>query len=186
MRRIGLFLLFLMHLSGAAFAFHIAGGDLTAQHISGNTFRITLTLFRDCSNPQGADFDSTIILGIYSKNNDQLIDSLHMDLTTVNSVGLSGNGCEPPPNVCMQIGEYIRDVQLPPQTGGYYLVWERCCRNSSVINIDNPDATGLTFYLEIPNPALQNSSPVFNSPPTPYTCVQQLFQFHFDVNWLPI
>lgn len=169
----------LLSFTGAK-AYHIAGGDLTAKWISGQNFEVTLTLFRDCSNSAGAGFDSEIILGIYRLSDNQLYDSVHMSINTIESIGLAGNTCVPPPNVCMEKGDYIRTIQLPPQPGGYYLVWERCCRNSSVINIVDPDAAGMAFYLEIADPALQNSSPVFNSPPLPYSCAEQLFQFHFD------
>jgi gliding motility-associated-like protein len=182
MFRIWITLFFFLSALQSAFGFHIAGGDLTVEHLGNQNFRVKLSLFRDCSNSQGAGFDNTIILGIYKRSNNQLFDSLHMNLSSVNSIGLTGNSCVPPPNVCMEIGDYIRDVNLPAQPGGYYLVWERCCRNSDVINISNPDNAGMAFYVEIPDPALQNSTPVFNSAPTPFSCAGQLFRFPFEAS----
>lgn len=163
-------------------AFHIAGGDLTSKWLFGNTFEIKLTLYRDCSNPNAAYFDPTIIIAAYTLNGSILQDSFHVDLTSVVPLEYSGLGCVQPPQICMQTGTYIRNIQLPPGSGGYYLVWERCCRNSTVINLQSPSQTGMAFYHEMADPALMNSSPTFNSPPLPYTCVGQLFRFSFFAN----
>lgn len=163
-----------------AVAFHIAGGDLTTRHLIGNFFQLRLTLYRDCSNPNAANFDPTIIIAAYSKLNNTLQDTFHTNLSTIVPLQLSGAGCSPPPAVCMQQGDYTRQIELPPITGGYYLVWERCCRNSTVTNLLQPDRTPMLFYHEMADPLLQNSSPVFNSPPLPYTCVGQFFRFNFN------
>ncbi|MGB0526070.1 MAG: gliding motility-associated C-terminal domain-containing protein, partial [Flammeovirgaceae bacterium] len=48
---------------------------------------------------------------------------------------------------------------------GYYLVWERCCRNQVIDNIERPDTAGMTFYLEFP-PVVRNGERFFNSTPT--------------------
>ena len=163
-----------------AFSYHIAGGDFTYRWVSGNTFELKLTLYRDCSNPAGSNFDQTIIVGVYSKSTNLLIDSVLMNLGDKDSLSLSGTGCTPPPQVCMQYGNYINTVVLPPNPAGYYVVWERCCRNSTITNLLNPDEAGMVFYAEIPDPALHSSSPVFNSFPLPYICEQQFFRFGFQ------
>jgi gliding motility-associated-like protein len=164
----------------SATGFHIAGGDLTTQHLSGNTFELRLTLYRDCSNPSAANFDPTIIIAAYSKLNNTLQDTFHTNLSFISPLQLSGAGCSPPPAVCMEQGDYIRQITLPPLAGGYYLVWERCCRNNTVTNLFQPDRTPMLFYHEMADPVFQNSSPVFNSPPLPYTCVGQFFRFNFN------
>ncbi|MFN8154245.1 MAG: gliding motility-associated C-terminal domain-containing protein [Bacteroidia bacterium] len=175
-------LLFLLFLSAPKLAqgYHIAGGDITTQWIGNNNFLLNLVLYRDCSNPSAANFDPTIIVSAYKKANNTLQDTFHIDLNSVVDLTLAGNGCVPPPAVCMQKGEYVRIINLPPLAGGYYLVWERCCRNSTVTNLHQPDQTPMLFYHDVADPALQNSSPVFNSPPLPFTCVGQYFRFNFD------
>lgn len=174
-------LLLIIFLLGSlpSFGFHIAGGDLTTEWLGGNNFRLRLTVYRDCSNPNAAYFDPTIIIGVYTKNGDVLQDSFHVDLTSVNALQLAGPGCANPPSVCMEQGDYIRNIQLPPSSGGYYLVWERCCRNSAVINLAQADQTPMLFYHEMTDPAIQNNSPVFNSPPLPFTCAGSFFRFNF-------
>ena len=176
-----LFILFVFT-SIIANAFHIAGGDLTTKWLVGNTFDIQLTLYRDCSNPNGAQFDASINLAIYDKGTNLLATSviLTLDQSSITPIVLSGNGCSPPPSVCLESGNYHETIIIPDNPNGYYLVWERCCRNNTIINIVSPQSTGLAFYAEIPDPALHNSSPVFNSPPAPYTCEMQFFQFGFQ------
>ncbi|MBL7922843.1 MAG: gliding motility-associated C-terminal domain-containing protein [Bacteroidia bacterium] len=177
-----LLLLLMVFQAGMACAYHIAGGDLTTRWLGGNTYEIRLTLYRDCSNPNAANFDPTIIIGAYTLNGSVLQDSFHVDLTSITPLQLAGAGCLPPPEVCMEQGDYIRTVQLPPSSGGYYLVWERCCRNITVTNLLLPGQTGMAFYHEMADPSLQNSSPTFNSPPLPYTCAGQYFRFNFNAS----
>src|SRR5690606_22837033 len=50
---------------------------------------------------------------------------------------------------------------------GYYISWERCCRNQGVSNIVEPYESGMVFYMEFPamrrnGATFINSSPVFN------------------------
>ncbi len=183
-RRLGYILLlsFLLLVPSAVQAFHIAGGDLTTRWISGNLYEVKLTLYRDCSNPSGAPYDQEITVSVYRKIDDQLLDTLHMSLdqTSVNALQLTGAACVSPPQVCMQTGSYHTLVNLPDDPGGYYLVWERCCRNNTIVNLVNPQAAGMAFYMETADPVLHNSSPVFNGAPTPFICAGQFFRIPFN------
>lgn len=49
--------------------------------------------------------------------------------------------------------------------GGYYLAWERCCRNALLSNIQSPGQAGLVLYSEFP-PLLKNGAVFDNSLPT--------------------
>jgi hypothetical protein len=174
-----LLLLFILWLSPAS-AYHIAGGELTTTWISGTTYQLRLTLYRDCTNPNAAYFDPTIIIGAYASNGNILLDTFHVDLSTVVPLTLSGPNCATPPSGCMEQGDYIRNITLPQQSGGIYLVWERCCRNSAVLNINQAAQTPMLFLHEMADPAIQNSSPQFTSAPLPYTCINSLFRFSFS------
>lgn len=75
---------------------------------------------------------------------------------------------------------YTTEITMPPEQfshpGGYYIVWERCCRNynsAGLLNIfsvdpgnsnNNPNAAGQTFYLKFP-PVTKNGQPFVNSTP---------------------
>ncbi len=84
---------------------------------------------------------------------------------------------------------YATSLPLPPNkyndAKGYYIVWERCCRNFAITNIVNPDQSGSAFYLEFP--AVQqngndfnNSSPQFSKPTGDYICLNEPFVFDFS------
>ncbi|MEO8150846.1 MAG: gliding motility-associated C-terminal domain-containing protein [Bacteroidia bacterium] len=161
-------------------AFHIVGGDFTCKWIGpNNNFEVTMKMFRDCWATNGAQFDQSINIGVYDKVTNVLQTSFVMNLGTITTLHYAGNLCSDPPNVCVEQGTYIQTVTIPDNPHGYYLIWERCCRNITVINIANPSAEGMGFYLEIANPALHNSSPVFLNAPLPYMCQDQLFNYNF-------
>jgi gliding motility-associated-like protein len=95
-------------------------------------------------------------------------------------VTLSGSSaCALPPDVCTYEGLYQDTISLPNNTHGYYITWERCCRNSSVVNINNAYSTGMVFYFEMPDPALHNSSPEYINDPLPFICENQPLNYSF-------
>jgi hypothetical protein len=68
--------------------------------------------------------------------------------------------------------------------GGYYIVWERCCRNNIITNIIQPEATGQTFYMEFPPVFLggsnfNNNSPAFSITKSDYPCLNENFELSF-------
>lgn len=177
-----LFILFFISVvSQSLQAKHIAGGDFYSTWVNGNNFRLTLKLYRDCTDPTGSPFDQSITIGIFSKSSNVLVSSFEVYLGTVVDLTLTGNLCSPPPDVCMQQGTYNIIVNLPNNSAGYYAVWERCCRNANIVNLNNPSQAAMAFYLEIPDPAIQNSSPVFQSDPLPYMCISQPWTYNFNV-----
>lgn len=163
----------------SAKASHIVGGDFTYRWINGNKFELTLKLYRDCNTPVA--FDPDIVIGVFDKVTNLRADTLQMSLVSSGNVTLSGPAasCTIPPEICVEEGIYIDTLNLSNNSNGYYLVWERCCRNASVINMDNPNLTGIAFYLEMPNPALHNSSPAFNFDPLPFMCEGQPLNYSF-------
>ncbi|MCK5705398.1 MAG: hypothetical protein KAI29_29815, partial [Cyclobacteriaceae bacterium] len=83
---------------------------------------------------------------------------------------------------------YTSEVQLNPNLfsdpEGYYMVWERSCRNNIINNIVKPDETGQTFYLEFPpirknGTAFRNSSPQLFPPLSDYACVNRFYYVDF-------
>lgn len=175
-----LVLIFLISIAAIrAEAYHIIGGDFTAKWVGGNFFEITMNMYRDCAAANGSPFDNAINIAVYDKVTNVRQQFFTMSLTVIKPLKYAGNLCSPPPQVCVEQGTYITTVSIPDNPNGYYLIWERCCRNSTVVNIVTPDAAGIGFYLEIADPALQNSSPVFLNDPLPYMCLNQPFNYNF-------
>lgn len=171
-------LLLLTGLFYQTLATHIVGGDFTYRWISGNTYEIRLVIFRDCNS--STPFDSQIIVGIFDRGTNQVVDSIVMTLGNTDSLQLAGSLCSPPPEICVESGTYLSTLILANNPSGYYLSWERCCRNHTVENIIDPGATGMVFYVEMPDPVMHNSSPVFLNDPLPYMCENQSFNYNFN------
>lgn len=150
-----------------AFATHIVGGDINVKWISGNIFEVRVYFFRDC-NPGTANFNQTAVIGIYDKVNDAPRPPLTLSLIKRDTLVL-GDICYSP-NLCIERGTYVATVTIPDNPNGYYLSYHQCCRNSIINNIVGPLNSGYVFYAEIPNPALHNSTPVFNYDPDGYMC----------------
>lgn len=160
-------------------ASHIVGGDFTYHWMTGNKYELELKLYRDCNT--NVAFDANITIGFFDKGTNQKIDTLVMFLSATAPVVLSGPSasCITPIEVCVEQGIYRFVKTLPSNPDGYYIVWERCCRNATIVNIDNPVQTGLAFYVEMPDPALHNSSPVFTNDPLPFMCAGQPLNYSF-------
>lgn len=180
-----LFLLFAL-LAGSvlAHATHIVGGEIYYRHLGSNDYEITLKIYRDCSpvNSNNTYFDDFASVGIYTGGGsyvmNYLMDLAGADISTVPVV--IDNPCfSAPPNVCVQEAIYIGTVNLPPHPDGYSLIYQRCCRNPSIMNINWPEDAGATFWTQIPpsNVVTVNSNPVFNNLPPVALCAGAQFVF---------
>ena len=151
-------------------ASHIVGGDITVKWLNGNEFEVTLRFYRDCLNGQtGTEFPSTITLGMYDKITNLEQQTFSLNLVLDDTLKL-GDSCYTPPNLCVEQGNYTGTITIPDNPNGYYLSWQKCCRNGIIDNILDPGNTAITYYVEIPDPALHNSTPVFGNYPNAYMC----------------
>ncbi len=165
------------------FATHFIGGEVGYEQIGADTYIITLTVFRDCgpNNTNDTGFDAQAPIGIYE--NGTLILNLEMDFSTAVVSNLNfdlNNPCLTlPPEVCIERAVYSSTITLPDSQFGYDLVYQRCCRNPSIVNIQFPEDSGATFWAQIPptNLAAQNSSPIFNNLLPVALCANVAFVF---------
>ncbi len=180
MKRLILLILLAFSVTAPALATHIVGGNLNYQHISGNTYRVTLVLYRDCNGGQAA-FDDPAALGIFNTLTGNLVQTLEMDLDSVVALESTINSScvTVPTNICVEAGYYTDEVTLPPTAGGYTLTYQRCCRNSIIQNIDNPGDVGTTLVAAIPGSTSfpVNSNPVWNQLPPIFVCANLPFTF---------
>lgn len=170
----GLFFFLGMSLSQAT---HIVGGNLSYVNLGGGNYQLILKVYRDCgpTNINGTPFDDFPPIGIYSQG----LIVVNMTLSLANAVVTSlpvtlDNPCLAlPPDVCVEEAVYTGEVWLPPSQVGYDLVYQRCCRNPSIVNILLPDETGASFFAHIPGNNIApngNSSPQFDFFPPVAIC----------------
>lgn len=165
-------LLFFTLLSLKNFATHIVGGEIFYDCLGGNNYRITLKLYRDCYNGQvGYDDPATIFI---FDNAGTYLDSIQIDFpgSIVLPFPLSNPCLTPPTDICVEESIYETVVNLPPLAGGYNFVYQRCCRNGTILNLINPGDVGSSYMAHIPDPGLAtcNSSPHYNNFPPIFLC----------------
>lgn len=176
-----LILLFTSTLAVRSFAAHIVGGDMYYDCLGNNDYRITLKIYRDCnaSGPNVAWFDEPAYIGIYDASG-ALLFTENVYLVSGSPVNIPPETQDPclqaPANVCVEEGTYSFVRNLPPQTGGYDIVYVRCCRNATIANIPTPNEYGATYTTHIPEIGC-NSSPRFNDFPPIVICVNAPINF---------
>jgi len=143
--------------------------------LGNNQYEITMELFRDC-NSSGAVFDSPATFGIFDSN-DNFVFQVQDFPSTPETIepDLSSPCLSIPPDICVESAQYVFTVTLPDNLQEYQVVYQRCCRNQTILNLDNPGAQGLTIVAEIPpaDVGACNNKPFFNNFPPPVLCAQE-------------
>jgi gliding motility-associated-like protein len=156
---------------------HIVGGELYYDYLGGTNYKITLKLYRDCS-PGNTPYDSTAWIFIFNASN-VLVDSVPLPFPGATQLPASVNSCSAAPTaVCVEEAVYTANKTLPSIPGGYTLVYQRCCRNNTILNIQNPGNTGATYTIQIPQLSLLvNSSPRYTNFPPIFICANSQLAF---------
>lgn len=153
-------------------ATHIVGGEIYYTCLGNNNYRVTLKLYRDCINGVAA-YDNPAWIGIFTPSG-AFIDSIGLPFPGSNYVPPTINSpCyTPPTSVCVEEAIYQGTVNLPPNSTGYVLSYQRCCRNNTILNLNNPGSVGSTYTIFIPPASLAtcNSSARYNNFPPIYIC----------------
>lgn len=152
-------------------ATHIVGGEMTYVKLPNNSYAITMTIYRDCFYGV-PPFDDPASIGVFDVNN-ELVSSfgVNVDPDSAYIPSIINNACAQTGSICYVKATYHFTVNLPIPNTIYYIVYQRCCRNQTILNIVNPEGTGATYSAEIrTNTFLPNSSPVFKGLPPLFIC----------------
>ncbi len=157
-------------------ASHIVGGEFELIHITGNTYRLNLIIYFDQinGNPGAKDVGANLPRAtIYRKRDKALMGSVLLQLSNESNVPYTQPECSNGEIVTSKL-LYTSTLTLSPENysdpAGYYVVWERCCRNYTITNIysqipsGSSISAGQTFYLEFP-PVVKKGEPFINSSP---------------------
>lgn len=155
-------------------ASHIVGGEFELLFISGNTYRLNLILYFDVNNGNPGALDQNVIASIFRKRADSLLLNIPLPLILIERVDYYQPECSTGEVVTDRLTYTaiitLSDEQFNDQEG-YYISWERCCRNYTITNIYSQDPqvgslyAGQTFYLEFPAVVDENGDPFINSSP---------------------
>ena len=190
MKKIALLLFSSLIFSGNISARHIIGGVLTYECLGGGDYAFTMKMYRDCDCQNCAEFDSEASIGIYrcgvngtpcgTLTQNSPIHRLQIPIGSIEPVPPPDYPCLDPPPVCVQEGIYTWklsdfNISLPQSDESYHVVYQRCCRNETIDNLNRPGDQGATFTVEI-TPLAQrecNSSPVFETFPPIIICANR-------------
>lgn len=159
-------------------ASHIVGGEIFYDCLGGNTYRITVKLYRDCNS--GTPYDEELPMTVFNGAGVQ-IDHFIMNLPPVEVLDVVfNNPCvDIPPGICVEEAIYEEVVTLPASASGYTLTYQKCCRTDNAQNLNNPGEQGITLTIDIPPAAdaVCNSSPRFDNYPPLLLCANEPLVF---------
>mgnify|MGYP000559491767 CR=1 FL=1 len=175
----------------SAFATHIVGGEIELSVVKGQinvTHKLNLNLYFDDINGQIGAVDQTLNVGIFRKKDNLLIGYATLPLVSNNLISYTNPACLQSNAVRTRLLQYSVLINLLPDDfsddQGYYIAWERCCRNNIISNIQNPAGAASVFYLAFPaqkqnGTLFLNSSPSFKMLTGDYICLNRPFTFEF-------
>ena len=177
------------------FARHIVGGAITYECLGNGDYEFTMKIYRDCNCDRCADLDDEAPIAIFRcggggiscnglEQGDQIYDFEVPLNPQINSIPNPDYPCLIPPDICVEEGVYnwkLSDygISLPSVDESYYIVYQRCCRNVTINNLNSPGDQGATFLAEI-TPASQkvcNNSADFNYFPPTIICAGEPLVF---------
>ncbi|WP_229208695.1 gliding motility-associated C-terminal domain-containing protein [Dyadobacter luticola] len=151
----------------------------------GNKFKITLIQFWDKNHliestpTSSGNRDDYADLYIYRKRDNAYMTGLRVNYINSETISYQNKACAVVRSLNTSKGIYEGDVTLDPQIyndpDGYYVAWERCCRNADINNIVAPGDNGMVFYLEFPPVTIADSAPEFYAPNGQYICINRPF-----------
>ena len=128
-------------------ASHLVGGDITYQCLGNDQYSFSLNVYRDCASTGGGGgggsttpFDSNGSFTVFTGNGTVYTTTsvqFSANQSSVINIDLSNPCLIPPSGVCVDQATYSGTVTLPFNPLGYFIVYQRCCRNNSISNIGN-------------------------------------------------
>lgn len=163
------FLLLGLLTTQTAQASHITGGQITYVCNSLGNYQVTLKLYRDCS---GSSLGTSAVLtatsptcGTQTINMTQV--GMQTDITPV--CGSAVSSCNGGTQTGIEEYVYTGTFTLPTGCDDWEISYQNCCRNSVTTLTSQDDFYVSTLLDNTVSPC--NNSPVFNTTPTPFVCV---------------
>jgi gliding motility-associated-like protein len=165
---------------------HLVGGEFQIAALGNNFYDIQLDMYGDNATLGPGNEDAGgITVAIFDKQTNALKEMFVLPSIGSRNVAYNNPKCTSQ-SLSTRILSFRLRKRLEPtiynNSAGYYITWERCCRNRDIVNIFNPAETGMVFYAEFPA-VIKNTLPFIDSspllPPMPpdNLCVNQLYQY---------
>lgn len=173
-------LLLLLGVPSLSYATHIVGGEVGYRCLGNDRYEIIVRLYRDCINgAANAPFDDPASVGIFDRNG-LLLQDVRIAASRDTFLDNNLDACiKATSEVCVHTMTYRAVVTLPFRVGGYQIVYQRCCRNRTILNIVAPLETGATYDIWLTEAAMRrcNNSATFRRWPDIYICNNRPLDF---------
>lgn len=162
----------------AARASHVAGADLTYTYLGNNQYRITYTMYRDCS---GISAPTQMTLRYRSNSCNigvptALTLTMPRDAQTGQEISFNCPGvtstCNGGSAPGFQQYTYSVVVTLNQQCADWQFFTSECCRNTAT-TLQNSQGDNLYIDAYLNNTTVNNNSPTFSNVPVAYVCIGQ-------------
>ncbi len=145
---------------------HIVGGEFQIIWTGQDDFyNVFMNMYFDDIHGDPGLFtdDINIYASVYRKSDQAFMTNVQLTRYNIDFIPNVVTGCHDLSLIRTRLFRYagIADFKNYLDPGGYYIVWERCCRNNNISNIFLPQFTGEVFYLQFTTTYLKNSTPYF-------------------------
>ena len=168
------------------------GSDLSYRCLSGDSIRIRLTLYRDCSPGSSTLGTSETIrlnsasCGLNITATARILAGYPLEVTPICPSMISSSSCRGGTLPGIQQGIYEVTVYMPAHCADWVISWTSCCRNGAINTIRTPSSASIYIQATFNNtlPRCDNS-PEFTTLPVPFICLNTPYVYNhgaFDLD----
>lgn len=166
----------------------MVGGEIMYRCLGNNVFEFTIILYQDCT-PSGSEGpingDNPLYYNIFSNsNNNRIINGTALFQSDgIISSNFADECLNNRPNICLYHQVYVFTDTLPPDSAGYTIAYQRCCRTQSILNVVAPGNKSAVYLATIPgftNGQCPNNSAIFKNVPPQVICANNPFLYDFS------
>ena len=148
---------------------HIVGGTMVCKESSDDNiikeYNCQLIIYRDCYQEGREDlsgYDNNAVIGIFENVDNQWVinDTIVARFNRNNIKLLRRNNICLNDFTCVDKNSYDFELSLPKNDSQFRIVYQRCCRNSDILNVVNASESGVAISLEL-SPSTSNNLPQF-------------------------
>lgn len=167
------FAILIILLQQRVIASHIVSADIAYQHISGNKFKVNVTVIRDCG--EHAEVKESYVISYYSKTLNQSSSFvahkvLETDISPLCPTAKSKCQGGDAPGFSKLV--YQGEVELPSKAIDWYFSWSEKYRSDKISTISSPGTQEIFIEALLNNvDAPSNNSPKFTNDPIAVYCV---------------
>ncbi len=182
-----------------SYASHIFGGELLYTHVSGNTYKVTLTVYGDCGAGSAIFntlYAATPVVNIY--NGGILFSTINLpgvelgtEVSPVCLAEIKNTSCNGGSRPGVRKFTYSDTVSIPVKSADWAFIFNgnmgpaatNAGRSGSISNIINAtpgtvNSTTIQLEADLNNTLGDNSSPAYSSIPTPFYCINLEGQYN--------